>query len=94
MSSGIYRKTEEPQRVDDPRADSEWKVDPGLEKLVHGTDQEGSEVDRSAKAATFPVGDFQDYPASGGGSRGVKGWTGDGKGPQNPEEWMPKKKQT
>jgi hypothetical protein len=50
-------------------------------------------VNRSAKAATFPDGDFKDHPASGGGSRGTKGLTGDGKGSQHPEEWMPKREQ-
>ena len=50
-------------------------------------------MDRSAKAATLPDGDFKDHSASGDGSRGVKGWTGDGKGPLNPEESMPKNKQ-
>ena len=54
---------------------------------------QNSEVDRSAKAATLPDGDFKDHSASGDGSRGVKGWTGDGKGPLNPEESMPKNKQ-
>ena len=38
MSSGSYRKTEEPQRVDSSRADVEWKADPGVESLVHGAD--------------------------------------------------------
>ncbi|PVH85159.1 hypothetical protein DL98DRAFT_583753 [Cadophora sp. DSE1049] len=93
MSSGLNRKTEEPQRVDDARADAEWKADPGLGNLAHGADQQGSEVDRSAKAAPFPDGDFEDHVASGDGSRGIKGWTGDGKGAKDPEEWMPKKTQ-
>ena len=46
-------------------------------------------MDRSAKAATFPDGDFKDHPASDDGSRGIKGWTGDGKGPKNPDECLP-----
>jgi len=93
MSDETYRKTEEPQRVDSSEADAEWKSKSGFGNLVHGADSKNSEVNRSEKAATFPDGDFEDYPASGDGSRGIKGWTGDGKGPQNPEEWMPKRKQ-
>ena len=50
-------------------------------------------MNRSAKAAPFPDGDFEDHPASGDGSRGIKGWTGDGKGSNHPEEWMPKRRQ-
>ncbi|KUJ13583.1 uncharacterized protein LY89DRAFT_687621 [Mollisia scopiformis] len=80
----MERRTEEPQRTDSSRADSEWKADPGLGNLVHGSDTKGSDVDRSKKAAEMPEGDFEDHSASGGGSRGVKGWTGDGKGPLNP----------
>jgi hypothetical protein len=58
------------------------------------TDEKDSKVDRSAKANPFPKdGDFEDHTASGDGSRGIKGWTGDGKGPLNPDEDMPKKKQ-
>ncbi|XMA13626.1 hypothetical protein WAI453_006417 [Rhynchosporium graminicola] len=94
MSSGLNRRTEEPQRVNDARADAEWKNNPGLGDLLHGKDQQGSEVDRSTKAASFPSGDFEDHPASGDGSRGLKGWTGDGKGAQNPEDGMLKKRQT
>ncbi len=43
---GGYRTTVEPQRVDDPRADSEWKADPGLPNLVHG---EGDAVSWKSK---------------------------------------------
>ena len=42
MSDGMNRRTEEPQRTDDPRADAEWKANPGLENLVHGADKEVS----------------------------------------------------
>lgn len=49
-------------------------------------------MDRSAKAADLPDVDFDNKSASGGGSRGTKGWTGDGKGPQNPDEDLPKNK--
>ncbi|EPE26336.1 hypothetical protein GLAREA_02248 [Glarea lozoyensis ATCC 20868] len=92
-SSGSYRTTEEPQKVDSARADAEWKANPGLKDLVHGADGGDSKVDRSAKAAPFPKdGDFEDHTASGDGSRGIKGWTGDGKGPLNPDEDMPKNK--
>ncbi|PQE06816.1 hypothetical protein CJF30_00008686 [Rutstroemia sp. NJR-2017a BBW] len=93
MSTDLNRRTEDPQRVDSSRADAEWKADPGLGNLVHDADGPGSEVNRSAKAAEFPDGDFEDHVASGDGSRGTKGWTGDGKGPQNPEEFMPKRNQ-
>ncbi|KAN0089727.1 hypothetical protein V8E51_019987 [Hyaloscypha variabilis] len=76
----MERRTQEPQRSDSSRADAEWKANPGLGNLVHGSDTEGSDVDRSGKATEMPDGDFEDHIASGGGSRGVKGWTGDGKG--------------
>ncbi|KAM3065330.1 hypothetical protein ACMFMG_004286 [Clarireedia jacksonii] len=89
----MNRRTEDPQRVDSSRADAEWKADSGLGNLVHGGDGKDSKVNRSAKAAPFPDGDFEDHTASGDGSRGIKGWTGDGKGAQDPEEYMPKKKQ-
>jgi len=52
---------------------------------------QGSEVDRSSKAAPAPELDDTDGAASGGGSRGTKGWTGDGKGPLDPENSMPKR---
>jgi hypothetical protein len=52
---------------------------------------QGSEVDRSSKAAPVPEVKGGDGVASGGGSRGTKGWTGDGKGPLDPENWMPKR---
>lgn len=47
---------------------------------------QGSDVDRSEKAAEMPKADFNDNAeiVGGEGSRGVKGWTGDGKGPLNP----------
>ena len=38
MSSGLYRKTEEPQRVDSTQADAEWKADSGIGSMAHGTD--------------------------------------------------------
>ena len=38
MSNELYRKTEEPQRVDSSRADAEWKADSGIGNLVHGAD--------------------------------------------------------
>ena len=38
MSSGLYRKTEEPQRVDSAQANAEWKADSGLANLAHGAD--------------------------------------------------------
>ncbi|KAL3426380.1 hypothetical protein PVAG01_03171 [Phlyctema vagabunda] len=95
MSTGSHRSTEEPQRVDSARADAEWKADPGLGNLVHDAEGPGSNVDRSHKAATLPEaeadGDSHDDIVSGEGSRGIKGWTGDGKGPVNPEESAPKK---
>ena len=59
----------------------------------YSTLSQDSEVNRSTKATAFPDGDFEDHPASGGGSRGIKGWTGDGKGAKSPEEWMPKKRE-
>ena len=34
----MYRKTEDPQTVDSPRADSEWKADPAIGELSHGRD--------------------------------------------------------
>lgn len=34
----MFRKTEDPQRVDDPRADAEWKANPGLREIVHGVE--------------------------------------------------------
>ncbi|KAL2071512.1 hypothetical protein VTL71DRAFT_12747 [Oculimacula yallundae] len=40
MSSGLNRRTEEPQRADDARADAEWKSNPGLGDLLHGNDQQ------------------------------------------------------
>jgi len=82
----MERRTEEPQRTDSSRADAEWKADPGLDNIAHGASGDGSDVDRSGKAAEMPEGEaeFEDHTASGGGSRGVKGWTGSGKGPLNP----------
>merc|ERR1712058_140831 len=79
------RRTEEPQRTDDPRADAEWKADSALGNLAHGADSQGSEVDRSTKAAPLPDGAFKDNDRviGGEGSRGIKGWTGD--------EYIPKK---
>ncbi|KAG4422524.1 hypothetical protein IFR04_004293 [Cadophora malorum] len=93
MSDGMYRRTEEPQRTDDPRADAEWKADSALGNLAHGADSQGSEVDRSTKAAPLPDGAFKDNDRviGGEGSRGIKGWTGDGKGAVNPDEYIPKK---
>jgi len=38
MSKELYRKTEEPQKVDSSRADAEWKADPGIGNIVHGAD--------------------------------------------------------
>lgn len=57
---------------------------------------QGSMVDRSFKAAPAPAAtnSRNDRIASGEGTRGVKGWTGDGKGPLNPESSMPKTKST
>ncbi|KAH7420062.1 hypothetical protein BKA64DRAFT_32201 [Cadophora sp. MPI-SDFR-AT-0126] len=91
MSDGLYRRTDSPQRVHNDRANSEWRSKSGLENLVHGADRPGSQVDRSAKAAPLPEVDFHDHLASGDGSRGIKGWTGDGKGAPNPEEYVPKR---
>ena len=45
MSSGSYRGTEEPQRVDSTRADAEWKADPGLGNLTNGADGKVSSSD-------------------------------------------------
>ena len=108
----MNRRTEEPQRTDDPRADAEWKADSALGNLAHGADSQvcpsssstirhiylqvisqGSEVDRSTKAAPLPDGAFKDNDRviGGEGSRGIKGWTGDGKGAVNPDEYIPKK---
>jgi hypothetical protein len=33
-----YFATKEPQRIDDPRADAEWKADPGLGNIIHDSD--------------------------------------------------------
>lgn len=53
-------------------------------------------VDRSFKAAPAPAAtdSGHDQIAGGRGTRGVKGWTGDGKGPLNPDSSMPKSKST
>ncbi|KIM98229.1 hypothetical protein OIDMADRAFT_20040 [Oidiodendron maius Zn] len=92
----MSRTAEEPQRVDASRAAAEWKADPGLDSIIHGNNEPGSMVDRSFKAAPAPaaINSGNDHIARGEGTRGVKGWTGDGKGPLNPESSMPKTKST
>ncbi|KFY37449.1 hypothetical protein V494_04746 [Pseudogymnoascus sp. VKM F-4513 (FW-928)] len=50
----MANRTESPQVVDSPRADSEWKADPGLSTLVHGSEGSSQEVDRSNKTAPLP----------------------------------------
>jgi hypothetical protein len=44
MSDELYRRTEDPQKVDSSRADAEWKADSGLGNLVHGTDGQVSSL--------------------------------------------------
>lgn len=45
-----------------------------------------------SKAAEMPDADFNDPEIAGGtGSRGVKGWTGVGKGPAKPEDYVPRR---
>ena len=55
---------------------------------------QGSLVDRSFKAAPAPAATDPEHDniVGGEGSRGIKKWTGDGKGPLNPEESVPKKR--
>jgi hypothetical protein len=117
-TTNMFRKTVDPQRVDDPRADAEWRADPGLGNILHGVSgtvstlhhphpssspstslsftfaspfiqiqkthkhyTQSQEVDRSYKAAPKPDAEFDKREIiHGEGSRGVKGWTGDGKG--------------
>jgi hypothetical protein len=99
----MSRPTEDPQTVDSPIADTEWKVDPGVHPIIHGAgdtvrvhfpdsadmffpfkadEMQGSSVNRSNKAASPPEVNFSHHGdiAGGTGSRGIKGWTGDGKG--------------
>lgn len=102
----LSRKTQDPQRVDSSRADAEWKIDPGLANLTHGTEgmisipkfhsssyipilkrfeaygrAQSEEVDRSYKASSKPDIEMDNKDViRGEGSRGIKGWTGDGKG--------------
>jgi hypothetical protein len=34
----MFRKTQDPPKVDSPTADAEWKADPGLGIIVHGVE--------------------------------------------------------
>ena len=34
----MFRKTQDPQKVDSPIANAEWKADPGLRDIVHGVE--------------------------------------------------------
>jgi len=47
---------------------------------------ETDHIDRSSKAAPPPEPEGETHPTTSQGSRGVKGWTGDGKGPLDPEK--------
>ncbi|MCJ1447099.1 MAG: hypothetical protein MMC23_007608 [Stictis urceolatum] len=87
-------ETQEPQRTGSDRADSEWKASAGLDNLTHGSDNPGSEVDRSSKAAPMPEDDpGHETPESlaGGSGSAITGSTGSGKGPLHPEEEGTKK---
>lgn len=51
-------------------------------------------MNRAFKAAPFPIdADFNDHIASGDGSRGIKGWTGHGKGPLHHREFRYKRRE-
>jgi len=80
----MSRTTEEPQRTDSSAADAEWKADPRVGSIVHGADTTDKPVDRSYKAAPLPDVDFPNETTS-DGSRGIKGWTGSGKGALDPD---------
>ncbi|KFY90346.1 hypothetical protein V500_05197 [Pseudogymnoascus sp. VKM F-4518 (FW-2643)] len=79
----MAHKTDSPQVNGSSRADSEWKADPGLSNLVHGSD--GSSQDkRSNKDAPLPEYETnREEIASGQGSGRGKGWAGSGKGALN-----------
>ncbi|KFY21559.1 hypothetical protein V493_07296 [Pseudogymnoascus sp. VKM F-4281 (FW-2241)] len=75
-------ETDSPQVKDSPRADAEWKADPGLSNLVHGSDG-SSQGTRSTKDAPLPEYKANQEEVAGGQGAGGKGWTGSGKGSLN-----------
>ncbi|KFY66635.1 hypothetical protein V496_01968 [Pseudogymnoascus sp. VKM F-4515 (FW-2607)] len=77
----MARETDSPQVKDSPRADAEWKADPGLSNLVHGS--EGSGAKSSNKDAPLPKYEASHEEVAGGQGSGGKGWTGSGKGDLN-----------
>ncbi|KFY28173.1 hypothetical protein V491_00596 [Pseudogymnoascus sp. VKM F-3775] len=82
----MAHETDSPQVKDSSRADAEWKADPGLSNLVHGSDGSSQGDKSSNKDAPLPEYEAgREEIASGQGSGRGKGWTGSGKGGFNKE---------